>query len=94
MEQIEVIDVVDEDVLRNRWDDFILSHHYDIHDSFYASMIGKCSRRSADASFGANFNCIAWGEYPIPQNSSWDELDEWLKPYIEAENKVKETKEK
>lgn len=90
MEQIEVIDVVDEDTLRNRWDRFILSHHYDTHDSFYNSMIGKCSRRSADASFGANFNCIAWEEHPIPKDASWEELDHWLKPYIEQENKARE----
>jgi len=92
MEQVEVIDVADEDVLRSRWDDFILSHHYDIHDNFYASMIGMCSRRSVDASFGANFDCVFWEEHPIPKDASWDELDEWLAPYIEVENKAKKMK--
>jgi len=87
MEQIEVIDVVDEAVLCRRWDKFIHTHHYYTHNDFYSSMIGKCSRRSTDASFGANLNCIYWEEFPIPKDASWDELDEWLKQYIEVENK-------
>ncbi len=90
MEQIEVVDIVEEDALCERWDRFIHTHHYDTHNDFYSSMIGKCSRRSADASFGANYNCIAWEEYPIPKDASWDELDEWMKPYIEIENRARE----
>lgn len=89
MEQIEIIDIVDEDNLCKRWDRFIHTHHYDTHSDFYSSMIGKCSRRSADASFNANFNCIAWEEYPIPKDASWNELHEWLKPYIKVENKAR-----
>ena len=54
-------------------------------------MIGKCSRRSADARFGANVNRIPLKEYPIPKDASWNELDEWLKPYIEVENRTKQS---
>lgn len=89
MEQTEVIDILDEDALCERWDRFIHTHHYDTHTDFYSCMIGKCSRRSADASFGANFNCIPWEEHPIPKDASWDELDKWLKPYIEAEDRAR-----
>jgi len=89
MEQIEVIDTIDEDALCERWEKFIHTHHYGTHNDFYSSMIGKCSRRSADASFGANINIIYWEEYPISKDASWDELDEWLKPYIEVENKAR-----
>jgi hypothetical protein len=87
MEQIELIDKIEENAICERWEKFIHTHHYDYHNDFYSSMIAKCSRRSVDASFGANYNCIAWEEYPIPKDASWDELDEWLKPYIEVENK-------
>ncbi len=89
MEQIELIDRIDEDAICKRWEKFIHTHHYGYHNDFYSSMIAKCSRRSADASFGANFNCIAWEEHPIPKDVSWNELDEWLKPYIEVENKAR-----
>jgi hypothetical protein len=89
MEQFEVIDIVNEDILCKRWDRFIHTHHYGTHGDFYSSMIGKCSRRSADASSGANIDCIYWEEFPIPKDASWDELEEWLKPYIEEENKAR-----
>lgn len=89
MEEIEIIDIVDEDTLCHRWDRFIHTHHYSTHIDFYSSMIGKFSRRSVDAAFDANFHCVPWEEYPIPKGVSWDELDEWLKPYIEMENKTR-----
>jgi len=91
MEEIEVIDIMDEDALCKRWDDFIYSHHYNTHNDFYSCLIAKCSRRSADVFFNAACNCIAWEEHPIPQNASWEELDEWLKPYLEIENKARQS---
>jgi hypothetical protein len=90
MEQIEVIDIVDENALRKRWDRFIHTHHYDTHNDFYSSLICKCSRRSADACFDANYNGIDWEEHPIPKDASWDELDDWLNSYIEVENKARQ----
>jgi len=89
MEQNEIIDIVEETVLCEKWDRFLHTHHYGTHADLYFSMIGTCSRRSADASFGANYNCIPWEEHPIPKEASWAELDEWLKPYIEAEDRAK-----
>lgn len=86
MEQTGFIDKVNEDTIRERWEKFIYLGHEDYHNDFYSSMIAQCSRRSADASSGANYNCIAWEEYPIPKEASWNELDEWLKPYIKVEN--------
>ena len=86
MEQTGFIDKIDEDTIRERWEKFIYIGHEDYHNDFYSSMIAKCSRRSTDASSGANYNCIAWEEHPIPKDASWNELDEWLKPYIEVEN--------
>lgn len=86
MEEIEIVDILDEDTLCKRWERFIHTHHYSTHSDLYSSIIGKCSRRSVDAAFGANYNCVPWEEYPIPKDASWEELDEWLKPFIEVEN--------
>lgn len=86
MEQTGFIDKIDENTIRERWEKFIYIGHEDYHNDFYSSMIAKCSRRSVEASFGANYNCIAWQEYPIPKDASWNDLDEWLKPYIKVEN--------
>lgn len=89
MEEIEIIDILEDDILSNKWDKFIHSHHYSAHKDFYSSLIAKCSRRSVDACFNAVVNCIPWEEHPIPKNASWEELDEWLKPLLETENKAK-----
>jgi hypothetical protein len=89
MEQIELIDKIDESAVCKRWEKFIHTHHYGYHNNFYSSMIAKCSRRSADASFGANYDCIAWEEHPIPKDMGWEELDEWLKPLLAAENEAR-----
>ncbi len=88
MEQIEIIDVLEENILCDRWDGFIESHHYSTHSDFYSSLIAKCSRRSCDACFGAVIDCIPWEEHPIPKDMGWEELDEWLKPLLAAENEA------
>jgi hypothetical protein len=88
LEEIEMVDIVDENTLCTRWKTFIHSHHYHTYNDFYSSLIGVCSRRSADVRFNEVINIIYREEYPIPKNASWDELNEWLKPYIEVENKA------
>ena len=88
-EQTGFIDTVDEDTICRRWKNFIHTHHYNYYNDFYSSMIAKCSRRSVDARFGANNDLIAWEEHPIPKDASWNELNKWLKPYIEIENENK-----
>lgn len=87
MEEIEIIDVLDEDILRERWGTFIHSHHYSTYTDFYSSLIAKRSRRSCDACFNAVVNCIPWEEHPMPKDATWESLDEWIKPYVEEENR-------
>jgi hypothetical protein len=89
MEQTQLIDTLEENILYERWERFIHTHHYDTYKDFYSSMIARCSRRSADACFGANYDCIPWEQYPIPKDASWDELTEWVKPYLKVENKAR-----
>lgn len=89
MEEIEVVDILDEGILCERWGTFIHSHHYSTHNDFYSSLIAKRSRRSCDACFLAVMWSIPWEEHPIPRDATWEELDEWLKPFLEAEEKAK-----
>ena len=39
MEQFEVIDITPEDILRNRWNGFIHTHHYDIANNYFESSL-------------------------------------------------------
>jgi len=85
MEEIEVIDILDENILCERWDKFIHSHHYSTHKDFYSSSIAKFGRRSCDAQFDRVVHCIPLEEHSIPRHAVWGELDEWLKPLLEEE---------
>ncbi len=39
----------DHDEVRDRWDEFVHSHHYDIHESFFESWLASHPRRSGEA---------------------------------------------
>jgi hypothetical protein len=93
MEEIEIIDVLVEDQVRQRWDDFILSHHYSVHKDFYSCLITKCPRRSCDACFNAVVECVPWDEQPIPKDACWQEISGWLTPLLEEENRFNMRKE-
>lgn len=90
MEEIEVIDILEENVLCERWDKFIHSHHYSTHKDFYLSSIAKFGRRSCDAQFDRVVNCIPLEEHSIPRHPSWGEFDEWLKLLLEEEKAQRE----
>jgi len=49
LEQIEIIDVRPEDEMRTSWDDFILSHHYQVTGDFYDAWIARHPRRTCEA---------------------------------------------
>ena len=50
-EEIELIDIRNEDDVVNSWDDFIHTHHYSYHTSFFDSTLGICPRRTCEATF-------------------------------------------
>ena len=86
MEQIQIIDVLPEECLCKRWDDFIESHHYNTYTDFYSCHIARYARRSCDACFGAVVCRVPVEEAAISRDVGWQELDDWLAPLLEAEN--------
>lgn len=103
MEQFEIIDITPANELRNRWNGFIHSHHYDIANNYFGSSLANNPRRTSESYF-SHFQPITPAEAfrnnnPIPQDfKTLEELWEWHKPLIEAEkreetgNKAKENK--
>jgi hypothetical protein len=88
MEQIEIIDApgVPEETLHDRWESFINTHHYEIHDSFFESWLANHPRRG----FEAYWNQYWLGELtennPVPiEAHSLLELVAWYEPLIEVE---------
>ncbi len=51
MEQFEIIDLLPKKELRNRWDSFIHSHHYDVVDNYFKSSLALNPRRTSESYF-------------------------------------------
>ena len=56
LEEIEIIDVRPADELYNSWEQFIHTHHYEVFNSFFDSVIAKFPRRSCDATYDRLMN--------------------------------------
>lgn len=97
MEQFEIIDITPENVLRDRWDGFIHSHHYDITDSYFGSSLAYNPRRTSESYF-SHYQPVTPNEAfrksnPIPQDfTTLEELWDWYKPLIEAEEEASSSK--
>lgn len=80
LEQIEIIDIKPETELVETWNDFIHTHHYEIHSSFFDSFIAKFPRQSCEKFFDMAFNC-EWldGSQGIKENTSFKELERYVR---------------
>lgn len=97
LEQFEIIDILDEHTLVKRWDKFIHSHHYDYTTDYFNSSLARNPRRTSESYFQHILpftSAEAFSESnPIPSNiSSMEELWDWHKPLIEAEEHWKTQK--
>jgi hypothetical protein len=85
LEQIEIIDIQKEDQLIETWNPFIHTHHYDVHRSFYDSIIAKFPRRSGEALWAQLMECKWLDPQDFPQNANFSELYENIIPKLEVE---------
>jgi hypothetical protein len=78
--------------LSSVWEkDFTFSGHYDIVHDFYESSIGLFPRRTCEAQWNASMECRFLEQNPIPSGLGFQELRDWYRPLIEAENKKAQT---
>jgi hypothetical protein len=86
LEEVEFIDIASNDILLDRWDSFIHSHHYTINTSLYDSLIAKHPRRSCEAAWmglvEARF--VDEASYPEPR-AGFAAYERFLIPLLEAE---------
>lgn len=77
MEEIELVDIRDEDTVINSWNQFIHTHHYSYHTSFFDTTLARCPRRSCEAIFDRLMNCI-WldGDKGFKEGMSFSDIDE------------------
>jgi hypothetical protein len=90
MEQTEIINRPgsDHDKLMETWEPFIHTHHADILDDFHESFLAKHPRRSIEAYWNQYWEAKFISNNTIPTKfANFNELKEWFKPLIEAEDK-------
>lgn len=96
MEQFEIINTDSKEELRRRWDNFIHSHHCDITDCYFNSSLATNPRRTSESLFVKTISPMSLDEAfrennPVPDNfKTLEELWEWHKPLIDAEERVKD----
>jgi hypothetical protein len=85
LEEIEIIDIKDQDELRETWDDFIHTHHYTTCNDFYDSFVAKHPRRTCEAMWNQLMECKFISDNNLPKGISFDELYGWLQPLLNFE---------
>jgi hypothetical protein len=90
MEQVEIIDVRNEDDIRETWKGFIHSHHYDYVNDYFNSSLALNPRRTSEAYF-QHITPMSPGEMfsadnPVPKTfKTLKELQDWHLELIKAE---------
>ena len=99
MEQVEIIDIRPENEVREQWDSFIYSHHYDYASDYFGSVLAHHPRRTSESWFHhylPNSPAEAFMESnPVPQNfKTIEEMWQWFRPLIIAEENAESEQKK
>lgn len=92
MEQTEIIDQpgCDAAELREKWDPFIHTHHFDIFDDFYSSWMAEHPRRTGEAYTAQYWEARFISKNPVPRNpATLEELIGWFHPLLAIERPLR-----
>lgn len=88
MEQMEIINRPgsSHDELAKKWQPFIHTHHFEIHDLFFESWMANHPRRTGEAYFNQYWRAQFIDNNPVPQNTAdLAELVAWFEPLMAVE---------
>ena len=76
LEEVSVIDIIDEEIMLDKWKDFIYTHHYRYTNNFFDSYLGIFPRRSCEMVF-AMFQLNVWsdGSKGFKPGMTWDDVE-------------------
>jgi len=89
-----MVDIREERDVKRSWDNFINSHHYDFETDYFSSSLAANPRRTFE-SYDQHMNPDTIEDAfsasnPVPNNfQTLEELWDWHKPLIEAEDRWK-----
>lgn len=86
LEEVSVIDIMEEDVMLEKWKDFIYSHHYRYRNNFFESYLGMFPRRSSEMIFATfQLNVPSDCNMGFRQGMTWDDIKELLSSLLMEE---------
>jgi len=88
LEQTEIIGRpgCDHNTLRNTWDPFIHTHHYEVLESFFDSWMANHPRRTGEAFISQYFDVQFIDNNTVPRDAdSLAQLVHWFEPLLSAE---------
>lgn len=86
MEEIEIINIDDEDKLKESWQEFIHTHHFSIHRNYFDSSIANFPRRVSEYFF-CRFNLNLWlDNHKIVDDLSFEEIKSKIIDLLKYEN--------
>ncbi|MRS13263.1 MAG: hypothetical protein EG823_09410 [Actinobacteria bacterium] len=77
LEEIEIINVLPEEDLIETWSPFIHSHHYQVTDDYFSSLLGAFPRRTCEAMWEQLMEANFLEYRPVPRFDTMDELRAW-----------------
>ncbi len=86
LEDFEFIDICDEDSLIANWQEFIHSHHYQVHKDFFSSSLAQHPRRTTVELFDRTMNSMFTGAFRkfIP-GMTWKNIESLITELVEEE---------
>jgi hypothetical protein len=89
MEEFEIIDIREQDDLRNTWSSFIHTHHYRVETNFYDSWIANHPRRTGEAYWNQFIEAKFIEDNPLPKDVGFPKLWDWYSRLQEIEDVVR-----
>lgn len=80
LEQFEIIDILSQSELDEKWKDFEFESHYEYHTNFYDTTLSKFPRNSVESLIRQNEYAVFLDNSPkLKKGLSWEELKDILK---------------
>ena len=93
LEEVSVIDIIEEDEMVSKWDDFIYSHHYRYTNNFFDSYLGMFPRRSCETVFAMySMNIPADGSKGFTSDMDWQDIESFIQDLLYQEYNTVEDK--
>jgi hypothetical protein len=86
LEEVSIIDIISENEILMKWDQFIYSHHYKYSNDFFHSYLGMFPRRSCETVFATvQLNLAPDSSRGFQKDMTWDDIRDILGEVLSEE---------